>query len=73
MTTAVEYRARAEEFRTLAQRETHAAGRQEYERLAQCYVRLADLAERNSLTDLVYETPLRASGDGETKPPEPTG
>ena len=73
MTSAVEYRARAEEFRAMAQRETNVSCREEYERLARCYVRLANLAERNSLTDVVYETPsLGAAEDGNSKPPEPT-
>lgn len=57
MPTAAEYRARADTFLEMAGRETDAANRKEYERLAQCYVRLADMADRNSGTDLVYETP----------------
>jgi hypothetical protein len=74
MTTAGEYRVKADEFRAMAQREADADRRTEYERLAQCYVRLANLAERNSLTDLVYETPPAAiSEDGSSKPSEPAG
>ena len=57
MSTAAEYRVRADQFHAMAGEETDAACRLEYERLAQCYGRLADLAERNSLTDVVYETP----------------
>lgn len=68
-TTAVEYRARAEEFQAMAQREPNPDCREEYDRLAQCYVRLASLAERNSRTDVVYETPSVAAGhDGNGKP-----
>jgi len=38
--------------------------------LAQSWVRLADQAQKNLRTDLVYETPPPASGDD---PPDPTG
>ena len=38
-----------------AQRETNASVRTEFERLARSYLRLAEQAERNSLTDVVYE------------------
>src|SRR5262245_36753071 len=68
VTTAAEYRDKAEQFHTMAQREGDSASREEYERLAQCYVRLADLAERNSLTDIVYETPPRAESKSKPKP-----
>jgi hypothetical protein len=64
MATAADYRARAEDFHVLARQETDLACRLEYERLAQCYVRLADLAERNSHTDIVYETPPAPMQDG---------
>jgi hypothetical protein len=58
----------------MAQRESNVECRREYERLAQCYVRLANLAERNSLTDLVYETPSAAiSEHGNSKPSESAG
>lgn len=74
MTASSEYRAKAEEFRAMAQRESNVECRREYERLAQCYVRLANLAERNSLTDLVYETPSAAiSEHGNSKPSESAG
>jgi hypothetical protein len=74
MTAASEYRVKAEEFRAMAQQESNAECRGEYERLAQWYVRLADLAERNSLTDLVYETPPAAvAEDGSSKPSESAG
>jgi hypothetical protein len=56
----------------MAQRESDGERRREYQRLAECYVRLANLAERNSLTDLVYETPP-VVGDGSAKPSESAG
>ena len=71
MTTAAEYRARAEEFVALAKHETDPASRYEYERLAQCYARLANMAERNSLTDLVYETPVRKDAGDHADPIDP--
>ena len=55
MTTGDEYRGRAANLRAKAQRETNAAVRTEFERLALSYLRLAEQAERNSLTDVVYE------------------
>jgi hypothetical protein len=74
MTAASEYRVKAEEFRAMAQQESNAECRREYEHLAQCYVRLANLAERNSLTDLVYETPpVTVVEDGSSKPSESVG
>jgi hypothetical protein len=73
MTAVGEYRAKAEEFRAMALQESNIECREEYQRLARCYVRLADLAERNSLTDVVYETPSVSLQGGNSKPPEPTG
>jgi hypothetical protein len=56
----------------MALRESNMECREEYERLARCYVRLADLAERNSLTDVVYETPSApVPAEGDLKPSEP--
>jgi hypothetical protein len=31
----------------------------EYARMAASYIRLAELADRNAMTDVVYEPPLR--------------
>lgn len=36
-------------------------------RLALSYLRLADLAEKNSTTDIVYETPAPSHGDLERR------
>ena len=55
MTTGDEYRGRAADLRAKADRETNARIRAEFESLARGYLRLAEQAERNSLTDIVYE------------------
>ncbi len=57
MTTADEYRAKAAELNARAQLEMNPTLRSECERLAQGYIRLAEQADRNSQTDVVYETP----------------
>ncbi len=57
MTSADEYRKRADEFSTRA-RETHdRVAAAEWHRLAAWYRRLAGEAERNSMLDLVYKPP----------------
>jgi hypothetical protein len=40
--------------------------RSEWDFLAVCYLRLADQAERNDLTDLVYDSPF--AGDTSDRP-----
>jgi hypothetical protein len=55
MTTGDQYRARAAELSAKAQAETARALRIEYENLALAYLRLADQADRNARTDVVYE------------------
>lgn len=57
MTAADRYRAKAAEFRAMAAREADRVLRLEFETLAQSYLDLAQLAERNSHTDIVYESP----------------
>jgi hypothetical protein len=57
MTPAEQYRVKASEMAALARAETHPFQKAEYERLSLSYLRLADQAERNSQTDVVYETP----------------
>ena len=59
MTTAEQYRARAAELRAMAEKGTSTTQRQLFESLAQAYLHLAQQADRNSSTDLVYETPRR--------------
>ena len=50
-----EYRVRAASLRARAKREAKPAVRAELEGLAQSYLRLAEQAERNAHTDIVYE------------------
>ncbi|HET7680601.1 MAG TPA: hypothetical protein VFK79_10760 [Xanthobacteraceae bacterium] len=66
MTPAEQYRVKANEFLVLANGEANPELQVEYARMAQSYLRLADLAERNSQTDIVYETPPAK------EPPAPT-
>ena len=60
MTPAEQYRARAAAMTAKAKVEPSSVLRAEFENLSRAYLRLAEQAERNALTDLVYETP--ASG-----------
>ena len=57
MTQADEYRLKAGELIAQAGRETRLNVRRECLGLAQRYLRLAEQAELNSQTDLVYQTP----------------
>ncbi len=57
MTVGDSYRIRAAELRAHASNETDPALRAEFETLADSFLRLAEQAERNSHTDIVYETP----------------
>ena len=43
----------------MAQAETDRADKVEFENLARAYLRLAEQADRNSRTDIVYETPSK--------------
>ena len=51
------YRQKAQEFLQKAADETSQPLQVEYAQMAQSYFRLAEMAERNEQTDLVYETP----------------
>ena len=66
MSSADNYRILAVKMRAHAQRERQPALRVEWEQLALCYIRLAEQAERNSHTDIVYEPPP-------SRPPAPDG
>ena len=50
-----QYRARAAELMAKAQGEFAPAIRREYENLGLAYLRLAEQADRNAFTDVVYE------------------
>jgi hypothetical protein len=52
-----QYRVRATEFHEQAKNEPRQTVRDELERLALSYLRLAEQADQNELVDLVYETP----------------
>jgi hypothetical protein len=56
MTPAEQYRARAGEFKAKARSAESPDAAAEWNRLANCYLRLAEEAERNSRTDMVYES-----------------
>jgi hypothetical protein len=58
MNPADEYRAKAAHLRALARLEVKSPLGREYDRLARAYLRLAEQADRNRHTDLVYEPPL---------------
>jgi len=68
MTPADQYRMKAAELDAAARCETSARLKAEFEHLARAYRRLAEQAERNGRTDVVYETPTPKEGYG--KPPE---
>ena len=57
MTAADSYRVKAAELIARAECRPHGAFRAELYALAESYLRLADQAERNGWTDVVYETP----------------
>src|SRR5260221_11192856 len=61
MTPADAYLIKAGDLAALARAESDPFQRAELERLSLAYLRLAEQAERNSLTDLVYETPPTSS------------
>ena len=67
MSPADRYRALAAHLRTCAAREQRPMLRTQWAKLAQCYVRLAEQADQNSRTDIVYEfdrSARRADGGG---------
>jgi hypothetical protein len=65
MAAGDQYRIRAAELYAAAKRERNPIIRRECENLALAYLRLADQAERNSTTDIVYETPQPPPDRGE--------
>ena len=64
MTPADQYRILAAQFMARAKSEQNMKLRSEWQYLAVCYLRIAEQADRNSQTDVVYEPPLR-DGDAE--------
>ncbi len=59
MTPATQYRTLAARFRARARTEESTQLRAELGHLAQCYVRLAEQADRNAQNDVSYEPILR--------------
>jgi len=59
LSAAHHYRVKAAEFTALAHIEKSRHLQLEYAKMAQSYLHLAQLAEKNEQTDLVYETPGR--------------
>jgi hypothetical protein len=69
MTPGDQYRVRAVEFEAKAKCEPRPEIQASLENLARSYRRLAEQADRNALSDLVYETPppVPAANTDETK------
>src|SRR5438046_1693075 len=57
MPTADEYRIKAAELNARAKQEPNPITGAQFENLALAYLRLADQAEKNAATDIVYEPP----------------
>jgi hypothetical protein len=57
MTHADHYRVKAGDMASLARAEADPFQKAEYERLVLAYLRLADQADKNSHSDVVYKTP----------------
>lgn len=67
-----DYRNKAAEIQALAETEIGESGRAEYMQLVKGYLLLAELAERNQTTDIVYETPP-AGAAGNFSPEDAAG
>jgi hypothetical protein len=65
MNAWIAYRIRAVELIAKAKLEKKPELAEEFENLARAYLILAEMAERNSLLDLTYETPIKKNKDGE--------
>ena len=63
MTPSEQYRKLAAELRAKARKEESADLRVEWNHLAQCYLRLAEQADRNQRNDVTYEAILRRVRD----------
>ena len=57
MTPGDQYRVKAGDLAALARAESDLFAKAEFQKLSLAYLRLADQADRNSETDVVYETP----------------
>ena len=63
MTLRQQYLLRAAELSAKAQAESDNTRKEELQNLARAFLRLAGQAERNSHTDIVYETPPKKDAD----------
>jgi hypothetical protein len=66
-----EYRVRAANISALAKRESSSSSRAEFEHLAMAYLRLADQADKNAMSDIVYETPMERPQVQQQQQPQP--
>jgi hypothetical protein len=79
MPTGDEYRVKAADINAQAHREKNWRLRCELKNLALAYLRLADQADRNALSDVVYETPradqpnVQQQQQSQTKPIDDAG
>ncbi len=64
---ADQYRVLAAQFMARAKSEQNVKLRSEWQYLAVCYLRIAEQADRNSETDVVYEPPLKDGGAASTE------
>ena len=62
MTSGNQYRVKAAEFAALARSETSTRLQVEYAKMAASYLRLAEMADHNRDTDVVYKPPLAGEG-----------
>lgn len=67
MMPADQYRVLAAQFMARAKSEQNVKLRSEWQYLAVCYLRIAEQADRNSETDVVYEPPLKDGGAASTE------
>lgn len=67
MTPADQYRVLAARFMARSKSEQDLKLRSEWHYLAVCYLRIAEQADRNSHTDIVYEPPLTGDGTANTE------
>jgi len=69
MTSGDHYRSLSSQFRARAKSERNSKFRAEWTYLATCYLRLAEQADRNQLTDIAYEPPLTSGDTARGSPP----
>jgi hypothetical protein len=67
MATGDQFRIRAAEFHAMAQCATSHRLQVQYENLAKAYLRLAEQADRNAQTDVIYEPPTPRLDDSDRK------